>query len=188
MKPSLRLAPTLAALPLLAGCRGGTPAATPRHPRADPDPAILLAPARPLPRVTVRLAPDRRAAVSPTLYRADGTVTTLHALVYDASLELAIRRALTEAAPETYGLPAADATAELFIHDFCVDERTADHTPVARITLSRRVRAAQTPANAAPTRLHTATEPLPPGATPTQIRDALARCLRTAALAAAKAD
>ena len=151
----------------LTGCFGGA-APLPRYTVADPEPAGYALAPEPAPAIAVRMAPDLRAAVSPTLYRADGTVSSVRGLTYYASLELAIARALRETRPADLGLTSREELA-LTIHDYCVDERTQDGTPVARVALTARSGPSAT-----------ATEPLPPAATPGQIRAALARCLRAA--------
>lgn len=161
-----RLLPLLPLL-ILAGCFGAKPTAA-RHTVADPEPVGYVLAPEPAPAIAVRMAPDLRAATAPTLYRADGTVSTVHGLTYYASLELAIARALRETKPSMLGLTSREELA-LTIQDYCVDERTPDGTPVARVTLTARTGPSAT-----------ATEPLPADATPAQTRAALARCLRAA--------
>lgn len=153
-----RLASLSLLLPLLlaAGCLG-TAQAPRRYTVADPAPDR-----RPWgPDLTVRTAPDLRAATAPLLFRADGSVATLRALTYYASLEVAIDRAIRESMT-----PPPNGETRLLVRDFCVDER--GDAPVARVTIE------------GPRGAKTATEPLPPAAPPEQIRAALARCLQTA--------
>ncbi|HIV09628.1 MAG TPA: hypothetical protein IAC79_05915 [Candidatus Spyradenecus faecavium] len=157
-----RLLPALlpAAL-LLAGCFGG--AAPQRHYTVLDPAAGVVAPAAL--DLDVRMAPDLRAASAPTLYRADGSVSTYPGLTYYAPLELAIPRALRELGPEALGLKPGDRL-DLDVLDFCVDRRTPDGVPVARVTLSADGRAPVTVA-----------KPLPAGATPLQTRALLASAL-----------
>ena len=97
--------------------------------------------------------------------RADGSVSTYPGLTYYAPLELAIPRALRELGPEALGLKPGDRL-DLDVLDFCVDRRTPDGVPVARVTLSADGRAPVTVA-----------KPLPAGATPLQTRALLASAL-----------
>ena len=149
-----RLFPTLLLPLLLVGCfSSSTP---PQRHYTVLDPPASQHPVTPADLdISVRMAPDLRAADAPTLYRADGSVSTLRALTYYAPLELAIPRALRPG-----------QTLSLHIHDFCVDQRTPDDIPVARVTLSANGHA-----------LVTTAKPLPANATPAQIRATLADCL-----------
>ena len=160
-----RLLPTLLLPLLLAGCfSSGTP---PLRHYTVLDPPASQHPVTPANLdISVRMAPDLRAADAPTLYRADGSVSTLRVLTYYAPLELAIPRALRERASlADFGLQPGQALV-LHIHDFCVDYRTSDGIPVARITLSANGHT-----------LITTSQPLPANATPAQIRATLADCL-----------
>lgn len=159
-----RLLPTLLLPLLLVGCfSSGTP---PQRRYTVLDPTAVQLPVTPADLdISVRMAPDLRAADAPTLYRADGSVSTLRALTYYAPLELAIPRALRELGPTPLSLQPGQALV-LHIHDFCVDYRTSDGIPVARITLSANGHT-----------LITTSQPLPANATPAQIRATLADCL-----------
>ncbi len=160
-----RLLPTLLLPLLLVGCfSSGTP---PQRRYTVLDPTAAQLPVTPANLdISVRMAPDLRAADAPTLYRADGSVSTLRVLTYYAPLELAIPRALRERASlADFGLQPGQALV-LHIHDFCVDYRTSDGIPVARITLSANGHT-----------LITTSQPLPANATPAQIRATLADCL-----------
>lgn len=159
-----RVLPLLLPALLLAGCfASGAPQRN--YTVMDPDVSRAGDPVNAQLTLRLRMAPDLRAAIAPTLYRADGSVSTVPGLRYYAPLELAIPRALRELPPEA--LP--ENTLDLTILDFCVDCRTPDGAPLARVTLQR---GARPPVSA--------TEPLPEGATPAQTRAALARCLRAA--------
>lgn len=152
-------------LPLfLVGCFSS--GAAPQRRYTILDPKIRQTPVNPADLdLTVRMAPDLRAADAPIFYRADGSVSTFRDLTYYAPLELAIPRALRELGPAPIGLqPGQDLS--LYIHDFCIDQRTPDDIAVARVTLS---------ANGHP--LVTATEFISPTATPGLIRTTLADCL-----------
>ena len=160
-----RLFPTLLLPLLLVGCfSSSTP---PQRHYTVLDPPASQHPVTPADLdISVRMAPDLRAADAPTLYRADGSVSTLRSLTYYAPLELAIPRALRERASlADLGLQPSQAL-ELHIHDFCIDHRTADGIPVARVTLSANGHT-----------LITTSQPLPANATPAQIRTILADCL-----------
>ena len=160
-----RLFPTLLLPLLLVGCfSSSTP---PQRHYTVLDPPASQHPVTPTNLdISVRMAPDLRAADAPTLYRADGSVSTLRVLTYYAPLELAIPRALRERASlADFGLQPGQALV-LHIHDFCVDYRTSDGIPVARITLSANGHT-----------LITTSQPLPANATPAQIRATLADCL-----------
>lgn len=157
-------------LPLLVAVLGCFSSEAPlrRYTVMDLDPARAADPiAAPRP-IRLRMAPDLRAAVAPTLYRADGSVSTVPGLRYYAPLELAIPRAVAELPRETLPKDLRDVT----ILDFCVDCRTPDGAPLARVTLRH--------GDGAPISV---TEPLPADATPGQTRAALARCLHAALVA-----